>query len=441
MPILNEVEGTAPRVTLAEVWRAWFPLAMSWLLMAAELPFLTLMVARVAFPEIHLAAYGGIVFPMALVIESPVIMLLSASTALCRDAASYDRLRRFMMGMGGVLTGVHALVAFSPLFDWVVEVWFRPPPEIVEPARLGFQVMLPWTWAIAHRRFHQGILIRWGLSSVVGWGTACRLMANAVVLGYGVWVGTLAGILMAAGAVIAGVVIEMTFVYAWVRGRLRREYWQATDRGEGIEWSALLRFYYPLAMTSFIGLVTMPIVTAGMGRMPLTLESLAAWPAIHGVVFIHLALGLAFTEVVVAFSDRPGGFPVIRKFMVALSLGATLLLAAISWNGISEIWFREVSSLPPGIAEVAMDALKVAVLLPGLNVVICWIQGRLVYGRQTAVITKSVLIFMVVLGLGLWMGIEAGRWPGAVVGLVSYTVGRGVQMGWLLWRCGAGIRA
>ena len=40
------------------------------------------MVARLDNPDIHLAAYSGIVFPLALVIESPIIVLLTAATAL-----------------------------------------------------------------------------------------------------------------------------------------------------------------------------------------------------------------------------------------------------------------------------------------------------------------------------------------------------------------------
>src|SRR5512137_2394412 len=75
----------------------WLPLAASWMLMGAELTIVSAFVARLANPEINLAAYGGIVMPLAFIIESPIIMLLSASTALSKDCASFVRMRRFMM--------------------------------------------------------------------------------------------------------------------------------------------------------------------------------------------------------------------------------------------------------------------------------------------------------------------------------------------------------
>ena len=65
------------------IFHTWWPLAASWLLMGVELPVISAVIARLAYPEISLAAYGGVIYPLALIIESPIIMLLAASTALC----------------------------------------------------------------------------------------------------------------------------------------------------------------------------------------------------------------------------------------------------------------------------------------------------------------------------------------------------------------------
>ena len=87
---------TKTSVSIPHIFKVWLPLAASWLLMGMELPVLSAIVARLARPEINLAAYGGIVFPLALIIEAPVIMLLAASTALSKDWASYKKLYNYM---------------------------------------------------------------------------------------------------------------------------------------------------------------------------------------------------------------------------------------------------------------------------------------------------------------------------------------------------------
>ena len=77
----------------------WLPLAGTWLMMAIEGPYLAAIIARLPDPTVNLAAFGvGFVF--AIIIESPVIMLMSASTALVEDGPSYRALRRFSCGLG-----------------------------------------------------------------------------------------------------------------------------------------------------------------------------------------------------------------------------------------------------------------------------------------------------------------------------------------------------
>ena len=105
---------------MQRIAQTWWPLAASWVLMGAELPALSAVMARLAEPEINLAAYGGVVFPLALLILSPVIMLLAASTALSKDWPSYLLLRRFTMRTGALLTVLHILIAFTPLYYVVV---------------------------------------------------------------------------------------------------------------------------------------------------------------------------------------------------------------------------------------------------------------------------------------------------------------------------------
>jgi hypothetical protein len=150
------------------------------MLMALESPAIVTVIARLENPEINLAAYGGVVFPLALIIESPIIMLLAASTALSKDWDSYRKLHRFMMTASAILTGLHFLIAFTPLYYIIVEGIIGVPEEIVEPARIGLMIMLPWTWSIAYRRFHRGTIASVHFRQC--WSLV-RLSSDCIVLG------------------------------------------------------------------------------------------------------------------------------------------------------------------------------------------------------------------------------------------------------------------
>ena len=103
-------------VTLNQVFRLWLPLAGSWVLMSIESPMLTAFVARMVSPEITLAAWGSLVYPISLAIEGPIIMLLTASTALAADRNAYDKLFKYMCFMSVILTLIHVILAFTPLY-------------------------------------------------------------------------------------------------------------------------------------------------------------------------------------------------------------------------------------------------------------------------------------------------------------------------------------
>ncbi|RPI23595.1 MAG: hypothetical protein EHM70_22315, partial [Chloroflexota bacterium] len=263
MTILKHRELPIPHII-----RTWWPLAASWLLMGAEVPALSAIVARLENPEINLAAYGGVIFPLALIIESPIIMLLAASTALSKDWESYNKLRRFMMRAGAILTAVHMLVAFTPLYYLVVEGILGAPAEIVEPARYGLMIMTPWTWSIAYRRFNQGVLIRFGHSQAVGAGTMIRLCADGLVLFAGYVIGTIPGTIVATCAVAAGVISEAIYAGIVVRPVIRDQLKVAPRASDTVTLRSFLSFYVPLAMTSLLGLLAQPIGSAALSRMP-----------------------------------------------------------------------------------------------------------------------------------------------------------------------------
>lgn len=416
---------------LKHVLTTWWPLAASWLLMGVELPILSAIVARLPNPEINLAAYGGVVFPLSLIIEAPIIMLLAASTALSKDWHSYRLIYRFMIITASVLTGVHLLVAFTPLYFFVVDKIIGVPQEIINPSRIGLMIMLPWTFSIAYRRFHQGILIRFGYSRAVGVGTVIRLSANVIVLLIGYFYGKFPGIVVASSAVATGVVAEAIFIGIVVRPVIKNNLLPAPPVEPALSLRSFLDFYIPLAMTSLLTLLANPIGSAALSRMPLALSSLAVWPVITGLIFMLRSLGIALNEVVVALLDIPRSSKNLFRFALFLSAGTTAALLLITATPLSGIWFRYVSALDLPLAQLAQKGIWIALPLPALSVMQSWYQGAILYGRKTQGITESVVIYLltsaITLGIGVWLASIAGLY----VGLFSLTLSVAMQTIWL----------
>ena len=413
-----------------KIFSTWLPLAASWLLMGVEMPFITAVIARLENPEISLATHGGIVFPLALIIEAPVIMLLSASTALCKDWYSYQKIFRFMMILGAVLTGVHLLVVFTPLYDLVVVKLLGVPEEIIESGRIGLAFMLPWTWSIAYRRFQQGVMIRFGHSRAVGVGTMVRLATDVVVLGSGLLIGSIPGYII--GAASQGLSTLAEAIYSGIRVRPIIKYQlKPAPQAEELHWKDFFAFYIPLALTSFLSLVWQPIGSAALSRMPRALDSLAVWSVVSGLIFMLRSLGLALNEVVVAQIDQPGSSQELRKFTRVLSISILTLHFFVAVTPLAFLWFTYVSGLPPDLVELARIGFWFGLPMGALSVLQSWYQGTILYSRNTKGIPESMTIFLVTVLVILGAGVAMQKFTGLYIGLVGFSAANLTQTIWL----------
>jgi hypothetical protein len=378
--------------------------------------------------------------PISLVIESPIIMLLAASTALSQDWASYCLGRRFMLGLGGFLSALHALVAFTPLYDLLAGRLLGVPEDVFEPARLGLRIMTPWTFSIAYRRFQQGVLIRFGHSRAVGFGTAVRLAAIAIGLAIGSRFPGLPGIAVGTLAVIAGVVCEALFIAAAARPVVRGVLRTSAPVAPPLTSGAFLRFYVPLMLTPLFLFLVYPLTSAAITRMARTVDSLAVWPVLHGLVLTVRSAGIGLNEVVVAMLDRPRALASLRRFSLLIAAGTSGILLLIAATPLAGFWFERVSALPPSLAALGHAGLWLALLLPGMTALQSYYQGAIVHSRRTRGVTESVAIMLAATTAALAAGVALERVPGILAAITAMTLGSAVQLAWLWHRARRSLR-
>jgi len=399
---MNSIASNPPSaLPMRRIIKTWWPLAASWLLMSVSQPVMSAVIARLASPEVNLAAYGGVVHPISLIIESPIIMLLAASTALSKDWVSYLKVQRFTYVTAGILTLIHILVAFTPLYYVVVRQLLGVPEEIIEPARLGLMCMTPWTPAIAQRRFQQGAMIRFGHSEAVVVGSAAQALS---------------------------VTAESAYVGIRVRPVLKEI--RVAPPVDTLTWKKFAVFYIPLALTSLMTFLWQPLASAGLSRMPNALDSLAVWPVVYGLSFMLRSFGTAYNEVVVALLDEPRSQASLRRFTTGLALSTTTIQLLMVSTPIAYLWFNRLSALSGPLSEVAVTGLWILLPLPALTALQSWYQGAIMHGSDTRGISESVAIFLGTAFVVLAAGVIFGRWTGLYYGALAYLLASLAQTGW-----------
>ncbi len=413
-------EGRGPNVILF-----WLPLAATWLMMAIELPYIAAIVARMPEAEHNLAAFG-VATALAWLIESPIMMLLSAATALVRDRASYLALRQFTTLLNALVTLGMVILAIPPVFRFVGERLIGLPPEISRLAHMGTVILILWPAAIGYRRFYQGILVRHHLTRRVGYGTIVRLAAMSATAALLATTTSLPGATLGAIALLAGVVTE-AFASRLMARHIVESLMAGDERASGslTRLSDIGRFYYPLALTSILSMALGPIVTFGLGRGRAPIESLAVWPVVISLVFLFRSGGLGFQEVGVALIGTRREYEHhVRSTALWIGTIASLALAAVALTPLEALWFERVSGLSPKLASFAVWPVRILILLPVTEYLLSIQRARWILEHRTAVITLATAIETGGLAIALFACVGVFDLVGAVGGALAMVAGR-----------------
>lgn len=425
----------APELPLRQraILRFWAPLAATWLMMAVEGPVLAALIARLASPEFNLAAYG-VAFAFAIIVEAPVIMMMSAATALAGAPTAYRRLRRFNYALIALITLTMLFILIPPVYRFIFERLVGLPPEVLHLTRRSLWLLLPWPGAIGYRRFYQGILIRHGYTRRVAYGTVTRVAAM-LVTGLALYAhGGIEGAWLGAAALSAGVCVEALATRLLARdalAALRRL--PPEDPHEAPSYLKILDFYTPLALTAWLTMAVQPLVTFFMGQARYSLESLAVLPVIGSLGFIFRAPGLAVQEVGIALLARGEvQRPPVKRFAGILALVLSGGLCLLAFTPLSSLWFERISGLSPALAAFSRVPLMLQVAIPALVVMNALQRAILVGQRRTRPITWATAAEVAAVILLLLVGVQVLDLAGAIAASLALLGGRAVGV-LVLW--------
>jgi len=415
--------GEWKTLTYKKIFKFWSPLSATWLMMSVEGPLIAAIIARMAEPKINLAAYG-VAFAFALIIEAPVIMMLSASTALVKDVPSYLKLRRFTQILNISITGLMFVLLWPAVFNFILAQEMQLPILVLERVHPALIILLVWPAAIGYRRFYQGILIRYGFTRRVAYGTVIRLSVMSTIVFLFFFLDIIPGALVGAAALSSGVFAEAVASRLMARQALKMVGLQPIVSAD-ISHKSIVKFYYPLALTSLLGLVIQPALTFFMGQAPFALESLAVWPVVNSFVFIFRSFGLSFQEVAISLLDEQGKtYLKLRKFARWMAVIVSALLGIIAFSPLLNIWLQTVSGLSSDLAGFAYMPIRILALMPALAVWLSFQRAVLVSQNSTSPITMATAIEVVsILILMLYLTMHL-NWNGAAAAATALMVGR-----------------
>jgi hypothetical protein len=408
-------------------------------MMAIEQPVLIAFIARLNDAKFNLAAFG-IAGSFAMIIEAPIIMLMSASTALVTGRNSYRKLKRFTDILNAGITAIQLIFLIPPVFNFIVIRLMEVPEDVARLAHIALVIFLPWAASIGYRRFYQGILIRNNLTRLVTYGTIIRLTV-IVIIGLLLYKTGVKGAYVGAGAMSLAVFIEAIATRIMVSRTLKRVLQSNDSENGSLSLRSVSKFYYPLALTSILSIGVHPFVTFFLGRSNMALESLAVLPVVNSLVFIFRSLGLSYQEVNIALVGKEKqNYRLLRDFAVYLGLAVTVLISFLAFTPLAELWFINISGLSADLAGLAYLPLKIMILLPALTVLLNFQRSSMIINGTTGPISIATAIELIGIIVILLLCVIFLNIIGVVAASIAFVLGKGISTIYLAPKQAAAVK-
>ena len=413
---------SAKAVTYGAMWAFFLPLAASQVLQQVRHPLLDAGIARGLEPAASLAAFG-VVSGVVQILGAAGIAVQSAYLVLVHGRRSYVFMRRYTavytLGIVG-LTLVTALPGSGPwFFEQLMGASTELTPRVVQMMQIAALVPV----CNLARLFYVAQLAHLRQTRVV-WVAPAVSVALLAVLALGV-IPNVPVAASTAGAVAWLVIAAVeALVLGWLAHRASRRapYGEEPHGQLPLDARQVTWFVLPLIATQFSLAAGLPLTNAGLLRLAEPETSVAAMRVAMSLIMVSMAALATLRQVVLVMAQDPRDHARVRAFVVAISLGLAAVMALIAFTPVGRFALEEVIGAPPHVAEAALPALQIFVVVPLVMGMRQFYSGLTMHQRRTSLVALAAGGRLVLMAVLLFVAAPAAGLAGAWVGAMARTV-------------------
>jgi len=371
--------------------RFYLPLVATSYLLTATNPLLAAALARTSDPATALAGYG-VAFALMGVLYAPLLVIQQVAAARLLSVGDLTPVRRLAVVFGLLLTGVAALVAFTPIGTFVFERIVGVHDAILDEAMSAMTALWPVPALTGVRALHQGRLVAGHRTNLIAVATGARAAVLAIVAfsltttPVGAWLG---GVAFTAGLAVEALLVTL----APAPTPTVPERSELESEGE----DRLLSFSTPLMLNVVLWWSTPLIITSVLARTPEPDCSIAAFTVVEAVAWFLTAPVGQLQHASLALVDCRPAHQRIRLYAGGLAVTVTLFLGVLAIPSIREAILWTGFRLDPSLLEPAGLAFPVAALYPALYGHRQYYQGLFVRVGCTGLVGRSAVLRIVVI--------------------------------------------
>jgi hypothetical protein len=206
-----------PDLSVGEIIRFFWPLAVIMLVQELSRPLINLFIAREAEGALALAVLT-VVYPLGHLPYRWLNDIRSLPTAFRNEENSLHHIRRFTAGCGLLSFGTMLVLYWTPLREVILLRWIGVTPELAELSRIPLYIFSFFSFVVAARAYLHGIGLVERRTRAMVLSAPARLAAIFLTL-VGLPLLGIQGATLGVAALFAGFCVETVAVWWGVRGR------------------------------------------------------------------------------------------------------------------------------------------------------------------------------------------------------------------------------
>ncbi len=319
---------TAPRpLRQREIALFFFPLLLNVQLMSVSHSVINAFLARQHDYVTALAGFS-VAMVLHLFLASPSYQNHTVTIAMVRGRRSLRGTVRFVVLVACYVSLMLALVAFTPVGDFVLKQFLGVNDEIAAAARSALSLLVALPFITGFRGLFQGLVIKARRTTLVSVATAVRIGALFIFLAVGSrW---FSDARLGAFALVACVATETLVIGTFARCC---EIPTGAPDEKGT-WE-ILRFAFPLAYSSCLQQTIPLLINAVISRLPDGPQALAGFGIIRGFLFLLAGPMRNLQQAYLTLVQSPADFQPLVRFgrRLAGGLAILLIITAYPLNG------------------------------------------------------------------------------------------------------------
>ncbi len=368
--------------------RFLLPLVLAMAAQELSLQFINGGMARIPYATETLAAFG-LAFGLTTILTYALSQARQLGLVLVENRPQLRRVTLCVSVSGLSLSMLMGFLGGSDVGTWVIQDFHRVDPDLAREVKLALWVMSPVPLLNGWVRYYSGLLARVRRTEVV---------SASSLLGIAVRIGIIFAMIDAAfvqarpiflpvAATLGGVMVELLVLlfghFVWVRPNLAEE-------GESIDYTSILRFFWPLVVIMAMQGLTRPLINLYVSRGSDATEALAVLTVVYALGHVHYGWLNELRSLAPAFQNEKGYDRVVRRFIVACGALGLIMAFTLFWIPAIRTWILEdLIGISASLAVLCIVPLYIITFFPLAVSLRTYYHGRGLVLRKTEALAPS----------------------------------------------------